>query len=176
MPYSNPKLTFFIILLSLSLYFFNCTPKTAYTSEKWTIVYKNDKQGNTVMGSKKKLINAIRQGLPIRIGWGSKGKTISIEHISEPIWIAVMNEKEVMAQLDPQVFSKINWDNLTATYADSTRLNTEWRVALTTRGDFDAVWYNKTTNEIIRRRPQNHTMSWFVKGYDANLTASPFFE
>ena len=165
-----------ICFMLFSFCFFSCIPpQQNNAANSWTIVYKNDKQGKTVMGRKAQLINAVRQGLPIRIGWGNKGKTISIEHISEPIWVAIMNEQEVMVNLDPQVFSKINWEDYTATYADSTRLDTEWRVSLTTKGDFDAVWYNRATNKVIRRRPQNHSMTWFVKGYDPTSTAAPFF-
>ncbi len=137
------------------------------------IVYKNDKQGNTLIGSKEQLIQHIRGGAEIKIGWGSKGKNHTIEHLSEPIWIAVIDESEVIAHLDPQVLSKIDWKNLRANYSDSTLLTQEWRVAITTKGEFDAVWVNKIDGTLIKRVPQNHTMTWFVK--DGDESSKPLF-
>ena len=109
----------------------------------WEMAYKNDKNGNAIEGSKQTLINAIRQGVPVRIGWGAKGADHSIEHISEPIWIAILDQQEVIAHLDPQVLSVINWVELSASYSDSTKLKEEWRVVLTTKGEFDAIWYDQ---------------------------------
>ena len=133
------------------------------SNSNYRIVYKNDKEGNTLVGSKKELINSIRGGASIKIGWGIKGKTHTIEHLSEPIWIAVLDEKEVIAHLDVQILSKIDWDSLTANYSDSTLLNQEWRVVLTTKGEFDAIWYDRKEGKITKKSSQNHTITWFVK-------------
>ena len=146
---------FFILLISCSQNNFNTNYK---------IVYKNDKEGNTLIGSKQELINSIRGGASIKIAWGVKGKNHSIEHLSDPIWIAVLDEKEVIAHLDGQILSKINWDELTATYSDSTLLSQEWRVVLNTNGVFDAVWYDRKEGEQTKRLPQNHTITWFANG------------
>ncbi len=127
------------------------------------------------MGSKEELIKQIRSGAEIKIGWGSKGKTHRIEHLSEPIWIAVLDETEVVAHLDAQVFSRTDWDNLSSSYIDSTLVNEEWRVAITTKGEFDAVWIDRTNGELIKRIPQNHTMTWFAKD-GAEMTKPLFSE
>jgi len=142
---------------------------------KWEIAFKNDEDGNTLLGSKQKLINSIRQESPIRIAWGAKGDAHSIEHISEPIWIAILDEKEVIAHLEPQVLSVIDWDNLLATYSDANKLNQEWRVVITTKDDFDAIWYDKKENRQIKRVPQNHVLSWFVQT-SKTVRTKPFFE
>jgi len=141
----------------------------------WVPVYKNDKEGNAVLGSKKELINAIRNGNEVRIAWGSKGKTHRIEHISDPIWIAILDEAEVIAHIDPQVLSTVNWDRLSADYADSTKLSQEWRVVITTKGEFDAVWYDRSNHKVLQRWPQNHVMTWFVKG-NIKANAVPFYQ
>lgn len=142
------------------------------TVSEYRIVYKNDREGNTLKGSKEALIHHIRGGADIKIGWGGQGKAHSIEHLSEPIWIAVLDETEVVAHLDPQVLSRTDWEALTADYADSTLLDQEWRVVLTTKGEFDAVWYNRKNGTISNRRPQKHTMTWFAKG---KAIAEPLF-
>ncbi|MEM6697014.1 MAG: hypothetical protein AAF599_01360 [Bacteroidota bacterium] len=111
----------------------------------------------------------------MKIGWGSKGETRSIEHLSEPIWIAIPNESEVIVHLAPQVLSGIDWENLTASYQDSIALNQEWRVVISTKGEFDAVWYDRATHQLLRRVPQRHVMTWFVKG-GKNNESNAFFE
>jgi len=159
-----------ILLLFLFL-FISCNPNNQ--NSNYQIIYKNDKEGNTLLGSKSELINVIRGGGSIKIGWGVKGKSHTIEHLSEPIWLAVLDETEVIAHLDGQILSKVDWENLTANYSDSTRLNQEWRVVITTKGEFDAVWYDRNVGKIIRRSPQNHTLTWFAK--DNPLSNKPLF-
>jgi len=160
-----------LMLLSAMI---SCTSKQD-SSNDWEIALRTAKTGEVVKGSKEGLVTAIRNGAEVRIGWGSKGKTRRIEHLSDPIWLAVLNEQEVMAHLDPQVLSKIDWDNLEASYADPDFLRQEWRVVITTKGSFDAVWYDRQTDSLIRRVPQNHAMTWFVK-YNRALDNQKLFD
>lgn len=143
-------------------------------SNEWNIIYKNDKEGNVLIGSKTELINAIRQGQDIKIGWGAKGENHSIEHLGDPIWLAILDEKEVIAHLEPQVLSLIDWENSTANYVDATLIQSEWRVVITSKGEFDAVWYDRRGDSVTKRIPQNHVISWFSKS-GANK-ASPLFK
>lgn len=140
----------------------------------WQLVLKTDTDGSVIAGSKEALINAIRKGSDLKIGWGVQRKDLSIEHLSEPIWLAILSEQEVMAHLDPQVLSAIDWDDLNANYEDPTLLPQEWRVVLTTKGDFDAVWYDRKADTIVRRWPQKHIMTWFAKG-NISQEAVPLF-
>ena len=158
----NYKMKNIFPILFLSVLLISCQSENK--NADYQIVYKNDKEGNTLIGSKEALINYIRGGAEIKIGWGTEGKSHRIEHLSEPIWIAVLDESEVIAHLNTQVLSTIDWNNLSANYADSTLLNQEWRVVITTKGEFDAVWTDSNNNEVIKRRPQNHIISWFAKG------------
>lgn len=157
-------------MLAIS-FLLSCQPNTANVS--YEIVYKNDKEGNSLKGSKEALIDCIRGGADIKIGWGAKGANHSIEHLSEPIWIAVLDESEVIAHLDAQVLSETNWEELSANYADSTLLDQEWRVVITSKGEFDAIWYDRIEGSVVKRRPQNHTMTWFAKGNKSN--SDPLF-
>ena len=140
----------------------------------WQLVLKTDADGSVIAGSKEALINAIRKGSDLKIGWGVQREDLSIEHLSEPIWLAILSEQEVMAHLDPQVLSAIDWDDLNANYEDPTLLPQEWRVVLNTKGDFDAVWYDRKADTIVRRWPQKHIMSWFAKG-SPSQKAVPLF-
>ena len=143
-------------------------------SNKWQIVYKVDSSGHPLIGNKEKLINAIRQGADIKIGWGSKGENHSIEHLSIPIWFAILDEKEVIAHLDPQILSTIDWDSLSANYRDSQKLDEEWRVVITSKGEFDAVWYDRRGDSLIKRIPQNHVISWFSINME-DIARSPLY-
>ena len=153
------KLLFYVAITLL----FSCSGNQPQQN-KWRIVLKTDKNGTVLKGSKLELINAIRNGQDLKIGWGGKREDLSIEHLSTPIWLAILSEKEVMAHLDPQVLSAIDWDSLNANYEDASLLQKEWRVVLTTKGDFDAVWYDKKADTLIRRWPQKHIMTWFANG------------
>ncbi|MDB4292389.1 hypothetical protein N9954_03220 [Maribacter sp.] len=150
-------------VLVACLIFISTSCKQESVSTKMHVLYKNDKNGMALLGSKENVIAAVRKGADIKIGWQSVGKTRKIEHLSTPIWLAVLNEKEVMAYLDPQVFANTDWDNLSAAYTDSKNLAIEWRVVLTTSGSFDAVWYNRKVDSVVRRVPQNHEMTWFAR-------------
>ncbi|TAI47421.1 hypothetical protein [Flagellimonas allohymeniacidonis] len=159
---------FLLVLLCLS-----CSPPPNANNE-WRIVLKTDREGKVLKGSKQNLVNAVRNGADLKIGWGVKREDLSIEHLASPIWLAILSEQEVMAHLDPQVLSGINWGDLNASYKDSTLLHKEWRVVLTTKGDFDAIWYDRKVDSVIRRWPQKHSMTWFAKG-DSKETLSPLF-
>nr|WP_297915543.1 hypothetical protein [uncultured Allomuricauda sp.] len=155
------------------VFIYSCSQPKPPKNE-WHIVLKTDRDGSVLHGSKGDLINAIRNGQDLKIGWGGKRKDFSIEHISEPIWLAILSEQEVMAHLDPQVLSGIDWDSLNASYEDTSLLQKEWRVVLTTKGDFDAVWYDKKVDTLIRRWPQKHIMTWFAQG-SQEKEGVPFF-
>ena len=161
----------FICMFMLS----SCTQNYKQSYVNWSVSYKNDKQGKTLVGSKKQLIQAIRQGASVKIGWGGKGKNHSIEHLAEPIWIAVLDENEVIAHLAPQVLSTTNWEDLSANYEDGSLAENEWRVVITTKGEFDAIWINRNSHKVIKRIPQSHIVTWFVDGIDKNKIPLPLF-
>ena len=139
------------------------SPTISLGSGQWKMIYKHDENGKAILGSKDSLIQAIRLGLPVRVGWGWQMKGKSMEHISDPIWMVVLNEQEVMVHLDPQVLSKVEWDSLEVSYTNFDQLAHEWRVVLTIQGTFDAIWYDLEQHELVRHLPQQHIMSWFVQ-------------
>lgn len=93
-------------------------------------------------------------GADVKVGWGSKGKTRSIEHLAEPIWISVLNEEVVRVLLEPHY----------VTTSDTSKINEEWRVRMSTKGEFDALWYDKYTGQVVRIVPQRHPMTWYASG------------
>lgn len=130
----------------------SCQQQTG--SNTYKVVYRNGEDGNGLYGSRQDLIQQIRGGADIKVGWGSKGKTRSIEHLAEPIWISVLNEDHVRVLLEPHY----------VTSSDTSEVNQEWRVTMSTRGEFDALWYDKYIGEAVRIVPQRHPMTWYARG------------
>jgi hypothetical protein len=88
--------------LAVTLFlFFICFTSHA---QRWTLVYQNDAQGDRVTGSIDNLVNAVREGLPIRVGWKSQSAADSkrkVEHLAEAKFLTIMSDKVVFAQIDP---------------------------------------------------------------------------
>ena len=91
------RLTILIIAILLSS---NCEPESHHCSE-WEIVYKHDENGNLINGDKSLLIEAVRLGYPIRVGFGRRSTNdtlLSIEHIADAEFLTIANGKEGFAQ------------------------------------------------------------------------------
>lgn len=86
----NATLFFGLILIV----FFSCQSSNK-SNEGWQMVFKNDANGQAVFGNKSKLIDAVRLGYPVRIGWGSN----RIEHVANADFLTVFEGKEVFAQI-----------------------------------------------------------------------------
>lgn len=80
----------------LILIFF-CSCKAPDTStEGWQMVFQNDANGQVTFGDKSKLIDAVRLGYPVRIGWGSN----RIEHVANADFLSIFEGEEVFAQIN----------------------------------------------------------------------------
>ena len=80
-------------LLLLLLLLCACQPPKESTAG-WQKVFQNDANGQTVFGEKSKLLDAVRLGYPVRIGWGST----RIEHVADADFLTIFEGKEVFAQ------------------------------------------------------------------------------
>ncbi len=166
-----------LVIVSFGLgYFANSIISSNPDSSGWQTALRTLPDGTVIEGSKSELIDGLRKGYSLRVAWGWENGDKQLEHVADPIWTNIINENEVIINLDPQVLSRIDWEKEYAHYEDSALHNYEWRVVISTNGSFDAVWYNRATNEIYRRMPQTHLMSWMLE-YPENRTepAKPLF-
>ena len=62
----------------------------------WQKVFKNAPDGTSLYGNKSDLIDAVRLGYPVRIGWGSN----RIEHVADASFLTIFDNKEVFAQIE----------------------------------------------------------------------------
>lgn len=86
-----------LIKLSGLILIFFCSCKTPDTSyEGWQMVFQNDANGQVTFGDKSKLIDAVRLGYPVRIGWGSN----RVEHVTNADFLTIFDGEEVFAQIN----------------------------------------------------------------------------
>ncbi len=62
--------------------------------EGWQKVFQNDANGSVSFGDKSALIDAVRRGYPVRIGWGGN----RVEHVAEAEFLTIF-QGEVFAQI-----------------------------------------------------------------------------
>lgn len=129
----------------------------------WRSVFRTGVNGEELSGSRDNLLMAVRAGLPIRVGWGLSrerdGKTISVEHVADPVFVTIVNSDEVVVQLPEHISQKSYWNANQAFFDEPAVM---WRGILSTTGTFDAIWVNRTTGETIRRSPQRAAFTWYA--------------
>jgi hypothetical protein len=130
----------------------------------WVAVYSNDENGEATAGSKTELINGLRAGYALKVGWGWKrmiaDSLVSLEHFASPVFTTVINEKDVSVVIDPHPLLKSYFQIDQQTFADSVQ---QWQCVLTTRGTFNAIVFSPKTGEKIKDWPQRHKMVWYLQ-------------
>lgn len=131
----------------------------------WRLVYRSGLNGEHLQGSKNMLFNAIRAGQPIQIGWGLKrgdgDEMKSIEHVSTPVFLSIVDDTDIVAQLPEHVAQKSYWDLERTSFGEGSVM---WRGVVSSTGMFDAIWVDRATGETVRHSPQRAEFSWYVQG------------
>lgn len=141
----------------------------------WRLAYRHDTEGRPIAGSKAALIEAIRRGDPVRIAWGGAfqgrdGKTLSVEHSADPVFLSITGGEEVVAQIPEHIAQVAYNDEATATYEAG---GVMWRGLFSTTGRFDAIWVDRGTGKEVRRRPQRAATAWMVFAPDPRCDNRP---
>lgn len=138
----------------------------------WRLVYRHDINGKGLKGSKAALLNAIRGGQALQIGWGlsrlQNEVVRSVEHTITPVFVTIIDGSEVVAQMPEHVAQRSYWKHDAALFDLGAVM---WRGIATTQGQMDAIWVDRSTGEVIRRSPQRAAFSWYAQG-PVNLSAS----
>ncbi|NRB48625.1 MAG: hypothetical protein HRU41_13190 [Saprospiraceae bacterium] len=97
-----PKLlSYLIIILVISTALFSSCEQPSTAQLGWQLVYRNGPDGEALAGEKADLLEAVRNGYPIRMGWGIRrpsDTTKSVEHVADAIFMTIANGTEVFAQ------------------------------------------------------------------------------
>ncbi|HZH44601.1 MAG TPA: hypothetical protein VEY50_11020 [Lysobacter sp.] len=157
-----------LLLLLLATALLGSAPAAAQTRATpaepgWRLVYRHDADGRALAGSKADLFAAIRAGAPIRFAWGMKletgGKTYSVEHVAEPVFLTIVNESDVVVQLPEHIAQRSYVEGANPGFENPAVM---WRGLMSTSGTFDAVWVNRASGEEVRRFPQRVGLAWFA--------------
>lgn len=90
----------------LTLFLCSChTPKASNAG--WQKVFQNSAEGKVIFGDKSALLDAVRLGYPIRIGWGSN----RVEHVADAEFLTIFEGEEVFAQIETIVGQAPRIDN-----------------------------------------------------------------
>lgn len=129
--------------------------------QKWTMVYQNDAKGAMVSGSLNELIEAVRAGLPIRVGWSGQSPTDpnrKVEHVANAKFLTIMSNKTVFAQIDPIIGQT---PDFTKQFIEL-KEGTTWVMIAASNGKSDSMMTDTKTGEIIGHGENARAIDWYV--------------
>ena len=122
----------------------------------WQLVFKNDKDGKSVYGQKSELIDAVRLGYPVRIGWGST----RVEHTTNADFLTIF-EGEVFAQTKTIIGQAPRVDNDTVKIRFRTQ--NHWTKMAGTNGYSTAFMTDYFKDSIVGGGVDRYSAtSWYV--------------
>jgi hypothetical protein len=148
------------ILVAIGL--FGQNKENQKVDDGWTLLYANDENGNRVSGDLGKLISAVRNGEPIRIGWTIEdptNKSLKVEHFADAKFVTILSDSIVFAQIDPIVGQTPSIKDKTVTLKG----NIEWCFSASSLGNNDSMYVNTKTGEIMDHEPLKCGIKWFRK-------------
>ncbi|MEM8847249.1 MAG: hypothetical protein AAGD17_09130 [Bacteroidota bacterium] len=164
-------------LLLLLIVLFSCETSTSTQENDWQLVYRNDANGKTLFGEKQELLNAVRNGNPVKIGFGGqlrRDTTLTIEHVFEAHFFTILNDSEVYAQMSPIIGQNplIEKDTTNILFR-----NTQWNIIVGTNGFSDRLTMSLSQDTILSQNQRKMNVSWFVKkGNGQSKNATPLWK
>ena len=126
------------------------------TQGGWQKVYQNDAAGNATFGDKQKLIEAVRLGYPVRIGWGST----RVEHVAPADFLTIF-DGEVFGQIKPIIGQAPRIDSDTTKIRF--RLQNHWTKISGTNGYATSFMTNYFQDTLVGGGTDNfNSTTWYV--------------
>ncbi|UJH67799.1 hypothetical protein [Allomuricauda sp. SCSIO 65647] len=140
------------------------TQPTEPINSGWKAIYKHDENGKRIEGNIDSLVMGIRNGYDVRIGWGWQRELgdsiLRLEHVAKPLYISIIQDKNVSAIIDPHPLLQSYIDIDGQTFGEGGHI---WQCIMTTKGTFNAQVYDRSDGQLIKNWPQNHKMTWFLE-------------
>jgi len=133
------------------------------SAPKWTLVFKNSKEGESLFGYKKDLIHALRAGSPLRIGFGGRnGKDTlkTIEHITNAQFVNIANGNEVFAQIE--TMNRQRLDLKEEPLSMGFRKDKKLSMIVCTNGKLSTLFIDHMADTIRTTKTNTRGFSWFV--------------
>lgn len=141
----------------------------------WRWLFTSGPHGEDAGGSRQQLIDALRRGSPVRVGWGeadADGKW-SVEELSDTTFVNIMGGRDIVAQLEPALIQ----DNyIDATVADLKAPLIDWHAIASTDGRFSATMTDRRSGEVIRHLVQRTHFHWYAFAPDPACDARPVID
>ncbi len=126
-------------------------------SSGWQMVFKNDADGQAIFGKKSTLLDAVRLGYPVRVGWGSN----RVEHVADANFLTIFQGEDVFAQIKTIVGQapQIDGDSLKIRF----RTQNHWTKIIGTNGFSTALMTDYVQDTIVGVGPDRYsTTAWYV--------------
>ncbi|AXT60372.1 hypothetical protein D1816_08410 [Aquimarina sp. AD10] len=160
-------------LFSVILLLFCSCQKPDNSNTGWQKVFQNDENGETIFGDKSKLIDAVRLGYPIRIGWGSN----RVEHVADADFLTIFEGEEVFAQIKTILGQapRIDGDSLKIRF----RTQNHWTSIAGTNGYTTSIMTNYMQDTLVGGDKDRYRSStWYVlyPNHGLNIEAKPLWQ
>ena len=157
-------------LIFLMLFFSSCQG-VEKSNTGWQKVFQNDAEGNAIYGDKSNLIDAVRLGYPIRIGWGGR----RVEHVADADFLTILNG-EVFAQIKSIVGQapSIQNDSVKIRF----RLQNHWTKMAGTNGYYTSIMTDYFQDTLVGGGVDRYTATtWYVlqPDHDLDIKALPLW-
>jgi hypothetical protein len=128
---------------------------------QWRYVYSNGPHGQDAGGSRQHLLDALRRGSPLRVGWGEAdaGGEWAVEEFADADFTNVMGGRDVVAQLRS---AWIQTDYTDATKAGLRDPELAWHAIASTDGRLDALMVEPATGKTTRKLVQRTHFHWYA--------------
>lgn len=129
----------------------------------WHLVYKNSQKGETLYGSKQDLIDALRMGSPLRVGFGGsrvQDTTRSIEHIADAELITITNSEDVFAQVSTFIGQTPALEADTVTIKQKAQNKFNWIIG--TNGTMSGLSIDYIIDSLHTPRITHRGFYWYV--------------
>jgi len=155
------KIPIYILILLAFISFSTSRTAISSASTGWRPLFENDSNGHIIYGSKKALLQAVRQGCPIRVAWGEKlpDGTSDIE-FSTPDFTTLVNDSDLVVQFPA---SAIQTDYMNA-HKSLLKTNppTTWKALMCTDGHYHQFHQDITTGQVKRIMYLRAFMLWYA--------------
>lgn len=146
------KLTLLSILLGLILL---CSTKAQSQTQ---LIYAHDADGIKLSGSKEALIEAVRNGKQVRIGWKMGEGAKKAEHFADAKRVTIMNG-EVYAQIEPIIHQHAKPKRKNIIF----RSGIGWTFIASTTGNNSTMLYDMADGTALKSVPGIWGNQWFVR-------------
>lgn len=150
------KINSFSFFFLLVIFLLGCTPTNTPSVKGWTKVFVNDENGKALFGNKAELIDGVRSGYPIRIGFGSR----RVEHVANADFLTISAGEEVFAQI-PSIIGQMPSFSPDSIKMDF-RPNNKWTKIAGTNGYNSVLMTDYMNNEVVNNRSRQGSTTWYV--------------